>query len=246
MNEGLLVSAHGYEGDAGQIKDLLPLMEHHKAPVVIISPEDSKITNMGPHWCMFAGKRAYVGQDSLDRQHLQLKLLLTLKDPNGEPFKWFLMNDSDSFASCTDLPAYLFEDDNILYSNEVDDFRRPGEVWENLPPWPQDYHKGYPLKAFQPPYFCGRKALEKLVAVGPTVACPITPFIDWQMVVLAVDGGVKHARFRNCVSCETRGVIGQKIVSNAVSAGANFIHSVKDRRIAFRLMDDYKRFLAKK
>lgn len=247
MNEQVLVSVHGYAGDEQQVNDLLPVYEHHKAPIVIMSPTDSPIKKVGGHICCHAGLRAYIGPISLDRQHLQLKKLLEFKDVYGNPFQWFLMNDSDSFVACPELPSYLFEFTDILWSNEVDDFRRPGESYNGLPPWPLDYHKGYPLKAFQPPYFCHRNALERMVEVAPNVKpCPICPFIDWYMVQLATDAGIRHERFREAVSCETKTNNGFTIVSSLVEKGALFIHSVKNKRVMSQLMEYHKLFLKKK
>ncbi len=247
MNHQVLVSVHGYAGDAQQVNDLLPVYEHHKAPVVIVSPTDSPINKVGPHICVTAGKRAYIGELSLERQRLQMEKLLEFKDVYGNPFQWFLMNDSDSFVAAPELPAYLFEFTDILWSNEVDDFRIPGKSYNGLPPWPMDYHKGYPLKAFQPPYFCHRNVLEKMVEVAPSVkACPICPFIDWYMVQLCIDAGMRHERFKEAVSCETKTPNGMSIVSRIVGEGAIFIHSVKTKKAMLQLMEAHKSFLKKK
>lgn len=236
MSHKVLVSVHGYAGDSSQIHALLPWYEHHGFPVVIVTPEDSKIKKVGPHICRFAGKRAYTGQLSWDRQIAQMKLLLEYKE-----FDWFLMNDSDSFMLDPVLPDYLYEYENTIYSNLVDDFRKPGESWEGLPPWPNDYHNGFPLQASQPPYFCSRKVLEKLVSLPHQEACPITPFIDWLLIVLPVLAGVHLKPFRNCASCESVTPLGIGQLSKCVKNGATAIHSVKTRGVADLLNGIYKK-----
>lgn len=233
-----LVVVHGYKGDAHQIEALMPVYEHHQLPVVVISPWDSPIKTMGPHICREAGQVAYIGQKSWDRQLAQLKTLLDY------PHHWFLLNDSDSFVLSPELPDYLYRDENTVWSNEVDDFRHPGEVYPgHTEPWPLDYHKGLPLIAMQPPYFLSRKALEKIVkhAEG-MVACPITPFIDWWWVPACDKAHVKHARYPGCASCENVTELGRAVMRQCVlERGANFIHSVKTKEVMEDLRHIYKR-----
>src|SRR6185503_2968878 len=128
MNENILVAVFGYghsqvspdtwdykqSGDEGRIRMLLPYYEHHECPVVIMSPSDAPIKAMGPHICRQAGKRAYTGQTSLDRQRDHLRILLEY------PFKHYLLNDSDSCCFEPEIPHYLYDDcDNVFWSNEV-------------------------------------------------------------------------------------------------------------------------------
>ncbi len=228
---------HGYQGDAHQIEALMPVYTHHQLPIVILSPWDSPIKVMGPHICREAGKRAYIGQDSWDRQHDQLKTLLDY------PFEWALLNDSDSFVLPAELPEFLYKDDNTVWSNEVDDFRKPGEIWPGRSePWPLDYHKGLPLIAMQPPYFLSRKALEKIVkATEGMVACPTTPFIDWWWVPACDKAHVKHARYPGCASCENVTDMGKAVMRQCVrERGAAFIHSVKTKDVMEDLVHIYK------
>lgn len=237
MNESVLIAVHCYAGDRQQVVELLPVMEHHQVPIVIISPVDSQVHGIGPHICRAAGLRAYTGQKSWDRQYLQLKLLLEY------PQKWFLLNDADSFVMTPELPAYLFEDDMTVFSNEVDDFRKPGESWQGLPPWPLDYHKGFPLIAMQPPYFLSRRALEAIVQHSEGLqACPITPFIDWFWVPACYAAGIKHRRFLTGASCETNTANGIAVMSQCVSErGATFIHAVKSGDVMRRLVELYRK-----
>ncbi len=231
-----LVSVHGYIGDKHQVMELLPYYQHHECPIVIISPSDSQIHGIGAHICRHAGKRAYTGQISLDRQWAQMKILLEY------PFDFYLMNDADSFCITADIPQYLYDTKNHLFSNEVDDFRIPGQSWQGLPPWPLDYHKGMPLLAFQPPYFLSREAVEKIVNAGPSIiACPICPFIDWGMVQVTQAAGVGHKRYNHCASCETSTANGLAVMSECVSKrAATFVHSIKKGSIAKQLVDLYK------
>lgn len=228
---------HGYQGDIGQIQALMPVYEHHNLPIVLLSPWDAPIKTMGPHICREAGKRAYIGQDSWDRQHDQLKVLLDYQ------FEWALLNDSDSFVLEPNLPDYLYQDDNVVWSNEVDDFRIPGGTWPGVDqPWPLDYHKGLPLIAMQPPYFLSRKALEKIVVASEgLVACPITPFIDWWWVPACDKAHVKHARFAGCASCENSTDMGKAVMRQCVKErSATFIHSVKTKEVMEDLVHLYK------
>ncbi len=214
----------------------MPVYEHHGYPIVIVSPDDSPIVKMGGHICITAGKRAYIGQLSWDRQYLQLKALLQF------PQEWFLLNDSDSFVITPELPDYLFRDDNVVWSNEVDDFRKPGESWQGGPPWSLDYHKGYPLIAMQPPYFLSRKALQKIVNTCEGLeACPTTPFIDWWWVPASYKAGIKQRRYVGCASCETVTPNGLTVMSNCIrDQSATFIHSVKSGHVMNQLLNVYK------
>lgn len=235
LNPDLLVAVFGYAGDKQQMIDLMPVYEHHQAPIVFMSPADSQVHGMGPHICRCAGKRAYIGQDSWDRQYAQLEILLQY------PQKFFLLNDSDSFVLPAKLPAYLFNHTNDVFSNEVNDFRIPGQSWQGMPPWSMDYHKGYPLIAMQPPYFLSRQALEKIVATARgLVACPTTPFIDWWWVPATVGAGVGHLPFRRGASCETVTPLGRAVMKECISIrGAEFVHSIKNATVMLEMVDAY-------
>lgn len=234
-NKDLLVAVFCYQGDRRQVDELMPFFEHHKAPIVIVSPDDSKVTKVGPHICVRAGKKGYIGQHTWDRQRDQMEQLLQF------PQQWFLLNDADSFCVTPEIPSSLFRDDNTVYSNQVDDFRKPGESWQGMPPWPKDYHKGYPLIAMQPPYFLHRNAMKKIVdkATG-LVACPICPFIDWWWIPAVYAAHVKHARFPLCASCETSTPNGKAVMNQCVKERqAQFIHSVKDGQTARNIYNLY-------
>lgn len=239
MNEDTRVTIHCYEGDAHQM--LMPAYLHHKCPITIVSPEDSQVTvdqvyhGSGDHNIdtLFAGKRGYIGQESLDRQLLQMKGLLKY------PEKFFLMHDSDSVLLDPKIPDYLYADPDKVWANMVIDA---------IPEHQDTFPEGWPHIALQPPYFISRKTMEAMVAVGEDERCKAThmmPFIDYYMVQLTVVAGLTPERFRGCLSCPvaadprkaaTLAAIhketyaqGYKIAMNAVlNEGASILHSVKD------------------
>jgi hypothetical protein len=247
MNEDTRIIVCCYEGDAHQIN--LDAMRRHECPVTIMSPEDSRaeIRHEGVD-CAFAGKRAYIGQDSLDRQLAQMKKMLTY------PEKFFLMHDSDSVLLDAKIPAYLYEDPNIVWSNQVDDA---------IPEHQATFQPGWPHVAFQPPYFCSREVLEKLVAAGESgddrvKATPVMPFIDYYMVQLTMVAGLPWRRLMDCVSCpiaaDPRGTpaphhletlaMGRKIAYGAVlNHGAVFAHSIKNPAVVNEFIQARQQFL---
>jgi hypothetical protein len=130
-----------------------------------------------------AGKRAYIGQDSLDRQVYHMMILRALENPSAD---WFLMNDSDSMCLTPEIPRYVYENDRVLWSNEVID--------------PRTHPTPLPRLALQPPYFCSRNVLTWLINAAPKVtAHPITPYIDHFMLQLCHAAGVSHLPFENPV-----------------------------------------------
>lgn len=221
-----LVSVHGYAGDAGQIKNNLPVYEHHKCPVVIFSPTDSRIEKMGPHICRFGGIRQYIGPESLQRQQIQMKMLLDY------PFEWFLLNDSDSFCISPEIPEYLYKERGVLWSNEVSDAmhtRPPGYA--------------YPQLAFQPPYFCSRQVLEILTDVDVTPD-PKTPFIDWVMMAWSIATNCPHKNYRDGLSCPTSDNHTSSVMaSHVLNHGKVMLHSIKTARVLHNLIACRKRYV---
>ncbi len=233
----LLVSVHCYQGDMNQMGNLWPAHIQH-GPVVVLSPDDSPVIKIGA-WCRTAGKRCYIGPDSLDRQWLQLKALL---DFDAE---WYLLNDADSCVLSPGIPAYIKARPDVLWSNKV----------------PDDIHirpAHYPLPRFalQPPYVIHHYTLEKLLSKGQF---PIhdqalygqygdskwiqTPYIDWYMMALAHFTGVPTERFPDGASCPTsecpvgsstpgeRHLGYGQMIDLVRNKGIRFIHSVKDRSV---------------
>jgi hypothetical protein len=225
MNDQTLVTVHGYAGDVTQVNMLMPYFKHHGCPVMILSPEDSKITpnlitdSAGVDF-RYGGVRAYIHQPSLDRQLIHLKMMLA--DPRN--FQWFLANDSDSVVLAAELPEYLYSEKATVWSNRVCD-RIPNRARAADYPWPE--------LAFQPPYFFSRYALEKLIEVAPS--CPgdlVCPFIDWAMMAWTVRAGLTHRGFPEGASCGTPpNSDGLANMLRIVELeGKFFLHAIKDKQ----------------
>jgi hypothetical protein len=227
-NPNTLVAICGYAGDSHQIRMLMPYMLHHQCPVVVLSPTDSPVTSkhVSPRTEIqyrHGGVRAYIGPQSLERQVEHLKILLTF------PHQHFLINDSDSVVLVPQLPKYLYQEPDVVWSNVVSDEMHPRE--EGYP---------YPRLAFQPPYFLSRKTIQALIDVAPTVEVnPRTPFIDWCMMSWSVRAKLDYKGFPDGASCGTSHGEGLELMSNLVRHhGRTFIHSVKDGRVLHRLAWD--------
>lgn len=214
MNDETLVVVCCYEGDAHQVRMMLPYHRHHRRPLLILSPTDSPVIARNPEiWHRQAGKKAYIGQDSLDRQIAHMKIMLEY------PFNWYLCHDADSVCLSPRIPEYVYKE-KLLWSNQVSDAMHD-------PRRPADYD--FPHLAFQPPYFLHRDLLKALVEIGPKVpGCPETPFIDWAMMAWAHRAGMPYKSFVDGVSCpsvtpETLAAM----VDGVRNRGAVFIHSIK-------------------
>lgn len=220
MNPDTRVSVHCYEGDKQQVIDMLPAYTHHGCPVTIISPDDSRVelpAVPGLLDCAFGGKRQSMGQLSLDRQREHMRMLL------GYPEHFFLMNDADSVCLSPELPAYLYAEPDILWSNLV---------YDPIPAQQRGYAPGFPRLAFQPPYFLSRPTIERLLAVAEgVVANPVMPYIDHYMVQLSVKAGLVWKGFPDGVSTGISIEPGKMELAQVEvrHKGAVFIHSVKDR-----------------
>jgi hypothetical protein len=230
LNPDTLVSIHGYVGDAAQIKTFLPYYLHHQTPVLILSPTDSPITSAEVPSrptikYQTGGLRAYVGQVSLDRQIEHLKILLQQKE------NYFLMHDSDSVCLSPELPRYLYNEPQVLWSNVVSDEMHPRD-----PEYP------FPRLAFQPPYFCHRSVVEKLLTVADTVkGNPRTPFIDWCMMAWAVSAGVPYKTFPDGMSCPTNADNREAVRCMREGVGIHgkiFLHSIKTREMMLAVGND--------
>lgn len=246
LNPDTRVSVHCYSGDQHQVIHSLGLHLHHECPLVVMSPDDAPADIRYPGVeNRLGGKRAYIGQASLDRQRDHLKMLLDY------PESHFLLNDADSFCLDAKLPDYLYAEPDVVWSNQVND---------DIPEHQSTFPAGWPHVAFQPPYFLSRKSIEAMLAVADQItASPVMPFIDYYMVQLTMTAGLPWKRFENCVSCAISYDpvtkphptahelsvynIGAQIGRNHVKKGANFIHSVKDHVTAQILVADRKAYL---
>jgi hypothetical protein len=234
MNDDTLVVVCGYAGDAAQVVANWPMYEHHKCPIVILSPEDSQITgDMLPvrsTICRGVGKRAYIGPESLDRQRKHLRCLLDF------PQKYFLINDSDSFCLSPTIPRYVYDAEKA-WSNIVSDaihIRKP-TYW-------------LPRLAFQPPYFFSRGVLERLV-LGTEIT-PFdeqTPYIDHYMMSLTVHSKVPYQGFVDGASCGTNTPEGFRLMDELVRRhGRVFVHSIKTGEIMRHLYASHLDFCGKR
>lgn len=232
LNPDTLIAVCGYAGDAQQIKNFLPYYLHHQTPVLILSPSDSPITARevpARPRILYAsgGKRAYVGQDSLDRQIEHLKILLT------RPENFFLVHDSDSICLSPELPRYLYAEPSVIWSNIVSD-DMPG----------RDREPGYPFPhlAFQPPYFFTRAVLIKLLGVAEkTKANPLTPFLDWSMMAWSVVAGIPYKTFPDGMSCPTNADNREAVRCMREGVGIHgkiFLHSIKTREMMLAVGND--------
>lgn len=228
MNPNTLVTVHGYAGDSRQVTNALPFYLHHGCPVVIFSPTDSPIVSKNrpaAEKLQFrtGGKRAYVGQLSLDRQIEHMKIMLTY------PHEFFLANDSDSVCIDPKIPDYLYQEPDVLWSNVVSDMMHDRS---------DDPGYKYPRLAFQPPYFMHRSVIAKLLTVADKVkANPRTPFIDWCMMAWAFDAGIEGKTFRDGVSCPTANYApGQQAMRDGVeNRGAVMLHSIKTPDVLYMM-----------
>lgn len=228
MNENTLVTVHGYSGDSKQISNAMQFYLHHSCPVLILSPTDAPIAGINKaaqSKLMFrsGGKRAYIGQLSLERQRIHLQMMLE------QPFDFFLANDSDSVCIEPVIPRYLYDEPEVLWSNIVSDMCHDRS---------DDPGYKFPRLAFQPPYFMHRKTVEKLIAASYNVPVnPRTPFIDWCMMSWCVEAGVPYKTFRDGVTCPTANYRpGQKGMEDAVAnRGAIMLHSIKTPDVLFQM-----------
>jgi hypothetical protein len=201
--------------------------------VVIFSPTDfpADIRYPGVE-NRFAGKRAYIGQKSLDRQRLYLELLLTF------PEEYFLVHDADSVCLSPALPDYLYQEPDILWSNLVID---------PIPEHQAAYPKDFPHIAFQPPYFLSRKTIGGLLSGGTEkiVANPTMPFVDHYMVQIALWSRWPYKGFPDGISCPfSSHAPSRQLVFEAVrERGIIFIHSVKDEPGMKRLFRERQKYL---
>jgi hypothetical protein len=111
VNSDTLVAVQAYEGELRQVKEMLPGWEHHECPLVFISPEDARIDIPG-YDCRWAGERGWGGLHTIDRQIEHLKILAEY------PQEWILYNDADSFCILPEIPGYLYEEDDVFWSNQ--------------------------------------------------------------------------------------------------------------------------------
>jgi hypothetical protein len=250
QSEKTLVVVHCYAGDEALVRAFLPQYLHHGMDVLILSPENAPVQIDHPGVeCRTAGKAAYFGHDSLERQKLHLKIALEY------PHDWFLLNDADSMCLARKIPEYLYQNAGTVWSNEVTESR--------------PHSSPYPKIAFHPPYFVDRWALEKMLSVADSIEThAITPFIDWFMLAMTMEAGLKHHSYLDGASFpawrhgripETTklghnyvhkpavgGVDGARKMQQLVRRGVVMVHSIKHPEVRDKLVEAHTQFLASK
>ena len=212
MNEGTIVAVNGWEGDCALVEDLMWMHEQHECPVVVFSPNDSRITSMRGHLCRWAGEREWAGRKSMLRQIDYYKILLEY------PWEHCMFFDSDSVCLSPEFPRYLYEED-VLWSSEISD---------EMHARPEHYK--FPRIAFHPPWFFSRGLLTRLLNTFDTLI-PFnhqTPVIDWMLMVQCEIFGIPHKGFPLSFSLPTDnpGWPRDKAMK-LVREGAEFLHTVK-------------------
>lgn len=246
MNNDTRVSVHCYEGDGHQVRDALHLFTHHKCPVTVLSPIDSRVTIEGVD-CRYAGYREgsvitrhidgrdriiTAGRIANERQRAQMQTLLEY------PEKFFLMNDADSMCLSPELPAYLYNEPDIVWANVAHD-----PLPDNQPGYPP----GFPRLALQPPYFLSRRTIEVMLAVADQVEPnPTIPWIDHYMLQLAVAAKLVWKGFPDCVSSDLDRYPGNLEWAQVQvrHLGRIFVHSAKSIESWGPLAHAHNQFLA--
>lgn len=216
MNEDTRIVVHGYAGDAHQIVNALDRYTHHEAPVTVLSPADAPVQITGVD-CRTAGKRAYTGKTSLERQRKHLELLL------GYPEHWFLLHDSDSVCLEPELPSYLYTD--AMFYNATPTIRYLDSLGEPALP---DYEF-----VFQPPLFVSRAGIERMLDVSTEAMAALPDFgklIDWFFVAASRLAGLETKALPDAISRPIWAPYEIARVYAAVrTCGVTFLHSVKSR-----------------
>jgi hypothetical protein len=225
MNPDTRVAVCCYAGDASQVAENIDLYLHHECPVVILSPEDSKVEIPGID-NRSGGLAGHIGGHTLERERRHLEILLSF------PEKYFMIHDADSVCLDPEFPAYLYAEPDLVWSNQVND---------GIPQHQATFPEGWPHVAFQPPYFLSRKTIEAMLAVADQVVIShdMMPFIDYYMVQLTMTAGLPWRRFENCVCCPPS--LAMRLVqTNNVS----ILHGVKSPKDMRALMTARQRHLA--
>lgn len=240
MNLNTLIAVSAYAGDAHQVAQNMPLYLHHGCPVLILTPEDAPIVslnvpgNVNGLSFRSAGKKGWIGAHTLERHRLFLEILLQQRQ------QYFLFNDSDSFCLSPQLPRYLYDDPNVIWSNEVVDTNPAPSMLPKL--------------ALQPPYFLSRETIQGMLNTvnklptsyygepaspdGWPLPFP-TECIDHYFLQLAHGSGFQHKSFPTGASFETQSPVGMEEMSNLVrNHGRVMIHSVKTDQMVKRLTMD--------
>jgi hypothetical protein len=225
MNPDTRVAVCCYAGDAHQVIGNLDLYLHHQCPLVILSPEDSKveIPNVENR---SGGAAGHIGGHTLERERRHLEILLSF------PEKYFMIHDADSVCLDPEFPAYLYAEPDLVWSNQVNDA---------IPQHQATFPAGWPHVAFQPPYFLSRKTIEAMLAVADQIVIShdMMPFIDYYMVQLTMTAGLPWRRFESCACCHPS--LAMRLAS---TDGINIFHGIKDPKDTHALLAAHRKYLA--
>jgi hypothetical protein len=227
LNPDTRVAICCYQGDAPLVVDTLSLHQRHCCPITILSPENSPVLLPGLD-CRAGGLAGHTGVHTLERQRRHLEILLEL------PENHFMIHDSDSICLDAKFPDYLYEEPEMVWSNQVND---------DIPQHQATFPEGWPHVAFQPPYFLTRKTIERLLASAGQVIPSVNmmPFIDYYMLQLTMAAGLPWKRFASCVCCEP-GRAKRLVRTDNIS----ILHGIKDPRIVHNLVNERISVLAGK
>lgn len=226
MNPDTRIGICCYAGDAEYVIQNLPLYLHHECPITVLSPDDSRADMRYPGIeNRFGGKRAYIGQDCLDRMRIHLRMLL------DHPENHFLIHDSDSICLSPKLPDFLYDEPDTLWSNRV---------FNDIPEQQRGFPSHIPHVAFQPPWFMSRKVIQNILdaSEGCTIVNPYLPFIDYWLVETAVSAGIPWKPLPYAISSPLSHDIPEikKLTADALHMvrenGLIFLHSIKGKRFA--------------
>src|SRR5512138_3800464 len=153
---------------------------HHWAPIVTLSPTDEPMQVPGIV-NVSLGREGHTGRASIERWRLMLEWCAE------QPFDYFLMHETDSICLTNELPDYLFDNPDTLFSNEMPENAQP------------------PIQGFYclAPWFFSRKLIKEIVHYIPKLIFTGPANGDRWLGQILEQGGFKHAPFRNGIGCGT-------------------------------------------
>jgi hypothetical protein len=175
------------------------------------------------------------------------------------PYRWYLMNDSDSLCIQRSIPEYLYADENVFWSNTEYNLTTDHGDLSKQYRYPRGYN--FPHVGFTPPFFMSKKALLKLLAAEdkfPWDSDPVLPCIAWQMMVMAVVAEVPYCTyptapgFRSSFAAYRHSdmhsngfpVDGASQMVAAVEGGSVMLHSIKHPEVLRRVSKAHEKFLS--
>src|ERR1035437_77503 len=229
MNENTRVAICCYTGDQDRVIANFEMYQHHKCPIVVISPKDAKAWESPDHDSRFSGLSAYTGQKALDMWREHLKTLLTF------PENFFLLHEADSMCLEPKLPDYLYAEPDIFWVNLVDNC---------IPQQQEFYPEGFPRVAFQPPWFLSRKTITALLAVVDDVTPNLNMLYDYWLVQLAVKAKLQWRGLPGAISYPTAEPFWAGAAWDAVRhRGVTFVHAIKTHDVCTQLRAARRSFL---